>query len=49
MLGNYYNVMRFMINREVNYDYGFMIVCLYTLGEEEKAQSPSFHSGLDGT
>ncbi len=25
MLGNYYNVMRFMINGEVNYDYGFMI------------------------
>lgn len=25
MLGNYYNVMRFMINGEVDYDYGFMI------------------------
>ena len=25
MLGNYYNVMRFMIDGEVDYDYGFMI------------------------
>lgn len=44
MLGNYYNVMRFMINGEVNYDYGFMIDVPGTGGfahwSEEKKHKP---------
>ena len=51
MLGNYYNVMRFMINGEVDYNYGFMIDVPVRedfdhWSEEEKAR---FHGGLDGT
>ena len=47
MLGNYYNVMRFMINGEVDYDYGFMIDVpvredFAHWSEEEKAQAPHF-------
>ena len=47
MLGNYYNVMRFMINGEVNYNYGFMIDVPVRedfdhWSEEEKAQAPHF-------
>ena len=47
MLGNYYNVMRFMINGEVNYDYGFMVDVSVRedfehWSEEEKAQAPHF-------
>jgi hypothetical protein len=47
MLGNYYNVMRFMINGEVDYNYGFMIDVPVRedfdhWSEEEKARAPHF-------
>lgn len=47
MLGNYYNVLRFVINGEVDYDYGFMIDVpvredFERWSEEEKAQAPHF-------
>ena len=47
MLGNYYNVMRFMVVEEVDYDYGFMVDVhvredFDNWSEEEKARAPHF-------
>ena len=45
ILGNYYNVMRFIVGGEVNYDYGFMVDVnvredFDAWSEEEKKQAP---------
>ena len=47
MLGNYYNVVRFMVDEEVDYDYGFMVDVhvredFDNWSEEEKARAPHF-------